>query len=489
MYREEATMAAQGEHPSRPHPHLGEKAGNPRLNLRVAPEAVIIVTEHNRIVLVDNPFWNMEDFNRREVVEIVLPEGFRATDPRSAGSTHDPLDLPVELVVGRSTQSPPSLSISKDKAPDDAWAAGDFAIGTGLIQSAQDAIVVLRRDGSILAWNSGAHRMYGFAADEVLGKPYSLLIPYELRTAEERHRNKVLAGEFISPFDTSRTRNDGAKVAVCVSISPVLNEAREIVGTLEIGRDISARKEEERALAAQLASLTQSNKELEDYAIVVAHDLQAPLNLVASHFAELSKKSAAPLDDDTSNLLKSASAALPRMQKLIKDLLELARLEGRPPERVRTDCAAMVAAVLANLDLIIKKSGATVLLGALPVVLADPTQLGQVFQNLISNAIKFRSDRPPEVRISAELRPGEWRFSISDNGIGIEPAMIPRLFQPLQRLQPKAPQPGSGLGLAIAKKIMTRHGGRIWAEAKPGLGSTFYFTLPATESKDSTETV
>ncbi len=477
-------MAAPGERPPRPELHGGDKGRDSRLSMRVAPEAVIIVTERNRIVLVDSHAWSMDDFNRREIVEIVLPDGFRASIPQTAASAGDPLDLPVALIVGGPSLRPSS----KDKTPEKSWAAGEFAIGSGLIRSAQDAIVVLQRDGSILSWNEGAQKTYGFSADEVLGKPYSLLIPYELRTAEERRRNKVLGGERIPPFDTMRTRNDGTKVDVCVSISPVQNDAGETIGTLEIGRDVSARKEEEKVLAAQLASLTQSNKELEDYAVVVAHDLQAPLNLVTSHISEASRNLPKTIDDQTADLLRSASAALPRMQKLIKDLLELARLEGRPPERVQTDCAAVVASALANLDLVIKESGATVTLGVLPVVFADPTQLCQVFQNLISNAIKFRSERPLEIRINAELRPGEWRFSVSDNGAGIDPAMIPRLFQPLQRLQPNAPQPGSGLGLAIARKIMTRHGGRIWAEAQPGSGSTFYFTLPATDSKDSTGT-
>ncbi len=467
--------------------HSGKSEEASRLRMRLAPQAVIIVTEHNRIVLVDSPSWSMEEFNRREIIEIVIPEGFQAAKPRSADTSQSPADLPVELIIGRSLTDVASRMASRQGALTKTAGGAAFALEPALMQAANDPIFAIQRDGRILIWNAGARNHYGFSSGEVLDKSVSLLIPYERRTTEERYRNRVLEGQDVRPYDTVRIRKDGTSAAVCVSLTPIRDAAGAVVGTLEIGRDVSGRQAEEKTLAAQVASLTQSNRELQDYALVVAHDLQAPLNMVSSYFSELSERCAHVIEGETRDLLATASAAVPRMQKLIKDLLDLARLGGRSPDLAQTDCSAVVSEILCNLEMAIRQSAANVTIEHLPTVLADPTQLGEVFQNLISNAINYRGDRAPEIRISAERRPGEWLFSVSDNGIGIDQALIPKLFQPLQRLQPNGPRTGSGLGLAIARKIMTRHGGRIWVESKPRVGSTFYFTLPANDSKDPTD--
>ncbi len=460
-------------------------SGSP-LRMRVAPEAVIIVTKSSRIVLVDSPDWSMDEFNRREIVEILVPRGFAASDLDDAKSCHEPAHLPVELVVGRGEATHhftnPSRESESSKLPSDR----EFSLEPGLVRLADDPILASLADGTVVSWNAGARSLYGYSAEEILGKPASLLVPYELRASEERNRETVLSGDVVVPYDTLRLSKAGVSTAVSVSISPIRDEAGAIVGTLEIGRDVSRRQSEEKALADQVATLSQSNRELQDYALVAAHDLQSPLNTLAAYFAELSQRCESLMDDETRELLAAASAAVPRMQTLVMDLLKLARLDDRSPDLVRTDCGAVVSQVLLNLDLAIKESAAAVSIGSMPIVKADPTQIGQVFQNLISNALKFRAGRAPQIHVGAEQRPGEWRFSISDNGIGIDLGMIPRLFQPLQRLQPNGLYPGNGLGLAIAKKILTRHGGRIWVESRPGKGTTFYFTLPVSDSNDST---
>ncbi len=478
-------MMPPGERFDEPNPHSGETGSISRLRMRVCPEAVIIVTERNRIVLVDSPSWSLEDFNRREIVEILLPEGFRPSSPDSSQVADALESLPVELFVRKQPERSPSPESAKAPARSDTPATPERLIDTGIVQHSDYAIGLIGRDGRVLSWNSGAEYLYGYSSAEMLGKPVADLVPHELRAMEERKRKRALEGENIPAFDTQRTAKAGTAIDMSVSFSRVQDASGAVVATLEIGRDIRKRLQEAKSLADQLTSMTQSNRELQDYAMTVAHDLQSPLNLVASYFARSSERSGQPDDEDIARLRDTASAAVFRMHKLITDLLEMARLDGQPSEQVQTDCTVVVAQAVANLEMAIKGSGATVTVGRMPVVLADPTQLMQVFQNLISNAIKFRSDRPPAVHINAELRPGEWRFSVSDNGIGIEPALIPRIFQPLQRLQPGGPQPGSGLGLAIARKIMTRHGGRIWADAKPGIGSTFYFTLPTTDLEDS----
>ena len=481
-------MTAPGEHPPERSARTSGTEDSSRMRMRVAPEAVIIVTKHNRIVLVDSPSWNMEEFNRREVVEILVPRGFGAKIGSTARPLQEPGDLPVEIVIGRSPVNPPQIQGFRARSIPSISDGRELALEPALANLPDDPILAILRDGTVVSWNAGAKKLYGFASNEILGKPVSTLIPPELRASEERQRNKVFEGESVSPYDTLRIASDGTSSAVYVSLAPIHDAAGSVVGALEIGRNVTKRQREERALSEQVASLTQSNRDLQDYALVVAHDLQSPLNMVAAYLGDLSQRCGDMLEGEARDLLTTASAAVPRMQKLIKDLLELARMDGRPPRCVPADCEAIVSQVLSDLDLAIKQSGAKIAHDPMPTVLADPTQLGQVFQNLISNAIKFRSTSEPEIHIGAKQRPGEWRFSITDNGIGIDPGMMRRLFQPLQRLQPDGPHPGSGLGLAIARKIMTRHGGRIWMESKPGEGSTFYFTLPATDSKDSAET-
>jgi PAS domain S-box-containing protein len=450
-----------------------------RLRMRFAPEAVIIVTRQNRIVLVQSPSWSMEDFNRREIVEIVVPDAFKPANTSDVAASSGSANLPVELSIGQAPAAYPDAQIST------LLSGSAAAPDARLVGRSADAIVTTRPDGTIASWNAGARELYGYAEAEAVGKSVTLLIPCERKSHEERLRSDALSGEPVPAYDTARIKKDGATVEVSVALSPIHDAAGEIIGTFEVGRDISERQREEKSLTAQVVALTQSNAELQDYARSVAHDLQSPLNLVATYFAELAGRCEGKLDAETKELLASASNAVPRMQKLIKDLLELARLDANPEELAEADCSTIVTQALANLELEIRQSGAKITVSAMPTILADPTQMGQLFQNLIANAIKFRGEAAPEINVGAERRPGEWRFSVSDNGIGIDPAMIHKLFQPLRRLHASSPYAGTGLGLAIAKKILTRHGGRIWVESQPGAGSTFYFTIPSSDSNDS----
>jgi PAS domain S-box-containing protein len=418
----------------------------------------------------------MKDFDRLEIVEIVVPEAFKPANIAAVVASSGSASFPVELKIGQVHGAYPDAQTST--LPAGAAVPADVR----LVNSSPDAIFTARPDGTIASWNAGASELYGYAEDEAVGKPITFLVPFERKSHEERLRVDALSGESVPALDTARIRKDGTTVGVSVALSPVHDAAGEIIGTLEIGRDISERQREDKELTARVVALTQSNAELQDYARNVAHDLQSPLNLVANYFAELNGRFGGKLDAETRELLASASNAMPRMQKLIKDLLDLAKLDAAPKELAEADCSMIVAQVLANLELEIRQSGAKVRVSPMPKVLADPTQLGQVFQNLIGNAIKFRGDVAPEINVDAERRPGEWRFSVRDNGIGIDPAVTYRLFQPLRRVHAGGPYAGTGLGLAIAGKILARHGGRIWVESQPGTGSTFYFTIPASDS-------
>ncbi len=224
--------------------------------------------------------------------------------------------------------------------------------------------------------------------------------------------------------------------------------------------------------------LERSNKDLEQFAYVASHDLQEPLRAVSGFVALLQHRYADKLDDTAREYIAAAVDGAQRMQTLINDLLEYSRVStrGRTPEP--TSAQAALGRALANLEAGIRESGALVTADPLPILPADGAQLAQLFQNLIGNAIKFRGDAPPLINVTCQHRRGNWVISVRDNGIGLERQYAERIFLIFQRLHTRRQYPGTGIGLAICRKIVERHGGRIWVESRPGTGSTFSFTIP-----------
>src|SRR4029077_16452368 len=216
--------------------------------------------------------------------------------------------------------------------------------------------------------------------------------------------------------------------------------------------------------------LARSNTELQQFAYVASHDLQEPLRMVASFTQLLAKRYKDKLDDDARDFINYAVDGATRMQTLISDLLTYARVGTQGKSLGPTDSEALFDRVLESLKFVIEESGAVISRGTLPVFMADPQQLGQLFQNLLTNAIKFRGKEPPRIKISAEANGSDWEISIGDNGIGISQEHADRIFIIFQRLHTKTEYPGTGIGLAICKKIVERHGGRIWFEPTPGGG-------------------
>jgi PAS domain S-box-containing protein len=346
----------------------------------------------------------------------------------------------------------------------------------GIMSISSDAIVSIDDEQRITFFNQGAEETFGYTADEALGQHLDLLIPERLREIHRRYVEDFAAGPIAARRMGERgqirgLRKGGESFPADASISKLHVDGDSIFTA--VLRDVTARVRVEQ-------ELQRSNAELEQFAYVASHDLQEPLRMVASYTQLLARRYGDKLDGDAKEFISFAVDGVTRMQALINDLLAFSRVgtRGGAFEEVAAD--AVLDRVLTTLGPSIQDAGAQIIREPLPIVQADPLQLGQVFQNLLSNAIKFRKpDSAPRVRISAEPENEEWVFAVTDEGIGIEAQYMDRIFILFQRLHTRADYPGTGIGLAICKKIVERHGGRIWLRSTPGEGSTFYFSLPA----------
>ena len=319
---------------------------------------------------------------------------------------------------------------------------------------------------------------------EAVGKTdFDFFTEEHARPAFEDEQRIIETGQAIVGLEEKETWPDGSESWVATTKMPLRDKEGHIIGTFGISTNINERKQAEAALARQAQELARSNVELEQFAYVASHDLQEPLRMVRSYVQLLERRYKNKLDADADEFIAYAVDGAARMQTLINDLLAYSRIgtQGKTPHP--TNCAEVLERVLANLSIAIEESEAVVTYDALPTVLADEVQLSQLFQNLIGNAIKFRGEATPKIQVGAERKDGEWLFWVRDNGIGIAPEYYHRLFMIFQRLHSRDEYPGTGIGLAICKKIVERHGGRIWVESVgvPGKGTTFYFSLPDRE--------
>jgi len=346
-----------------------------------------------------------------------------------------------------------------------------------LYEQSPDGVMLIDTETTkAVEFNNTMNLMLGYSREEFTNLT---IADYDSSESFERIKElieKTKAGK-RETFETIYQTKTREKRHVLVTIQQI-----KITGNLlihAIVRDITKLKQAEANLAQTIDALKRSNAELEQFAYVASHDLQEPLRMVSSFVQLLAERYKEKLDPEANKFINIAVESATRMQELIKDLLAFSRLatRGQPFERI--DSKIVLDQVIKDLAVVIEESKSKISIGSLPIVFADPVQLGQVFQNLISNAIKFRSTRSPEVQVGARQGKEEWIFSIQDNGIGIDPKYFDKIFVIFRRLHPRDKYPGTGIGLATCKKIVERHGGRIWVESEPGKGCTFNFSLPS----------
>lgn len=346
-------------------------------------------------------------------------------------------------------------------------------------------ILTLDATGEITFINQRGCDVLGYKEEELIGKNwFDACIPIDAREEVEGALGRLMAGEVEpSAYDESMViTKTGARRIIAWHNTVLANEAGQPIGVLRSGEDVTERKQLEREIARRAEELARSNTELEQFASIASHDLQEPLRMVASFLQLLEQRYKGKLDSDADDFIAYAVDGANRMQALINDLLTYSRVDtqGKPPEP--TDCNEVLNRVLINLRVVIEESGAVVSRDELPVIMADDVQIGQVFQNLVGNAIKFRSDEPLRIHVGVKRKNGYWLFSVDDNGVGIDQQYADRIFRIFQRLHTREEYPGTGIGLAVCKRIVERHGGHIWLKAKSGRGSTFCFTIPDKEN-------
>jgi len=355
-----------------------------------------------------------------------------------------------------------------------------------IIETALDAFVEMDSEGLITNWNARAETTFGWSRAEAIGQPLAqMIVPCRYRDAHTqglRHFLLTGAGEMLNRrIEITALHRNGSEFPIELAISPILWGHQRLFAAFV--RDVTERKRAEQALARRTEELLRSNAELEQFAYVASHDLQEPLRMVASYTQLLARRYSGRLDKDADEFIAFAGDGATRMQHLIQDLLSYSHVTMQGRELQATDSRDACEQAVANLRASIVESGAEVVHGWLPIVRADSMQLTQLFQNLIGNAIKYRNQRMPEIHVAAVPVDGHWVFSVRDNGIGIEGQYYERIFQMFQRLHTRKEYPGTGIGLAICRKIVERHGGKIWVESDYGAGATFLFTLQREEGE------
>ena len=344
-----------------------------------------------------------------------------------------------------------------------------------LIEASLDPLVTIGPDGKITDVNNSTEVATGFSRDEIIGTDFSHYFT-DPNKARQGYK-QVFHDGLVRDYALEIKHKNGQITPVLYNASVYRDNSNNVIGVFASARDITERKEAEKVLKLRLDELARSNAELEQFAYISSHDLQEPLRMIASYLQLLERRYKGELDAKADKYIKFSVDGATRMQNLIDDLLDFSRVTTQANELKPTDLESVYTEVLSNLEVLISENDAIIKHETLPIIIADKTQISQVFQNLINNAIKFRSKDQPKINITVKEEDNQWLFAVQDNGIGIDPKHSDRIFEVFKRLHKRRDYPGTGIGLAICRKIIERHGGRIWVESELGKGSIFYFTL------------
>lgn len=484
-----------------------------RLAVEGSPTATVMIDRQGRIVLVNSRAESLFQYSRQEMlgqpVERLIPERFREAHPgqregffanpqlRAMGAGRDLFALRRDGV-----EVPVEIGLNPIETPDGPCVLASIVDITerkrieevrsrlaGLVEWSDDAIIGKTLDGVITSWNAGAQRVFGYAADEMVGQSILRLIPPELHDEERSILARLRKGERIHHFETRRRRKDGTLIDVSLTISPIRDGSGRIVGISKVARDITRRKQAEaeirqlnasleQRVAERTAELEAANRELESFSYSVSHDLRAPLRTLDGFSQALLEDHGKRLDESGRDYLRRIRRASQRMGRLIDDLLNLSRLTRAPLARGRIDLTALLHDIVR--DLREGDPGRRVAVTIEPGMAAegDPRLLRVALTNLLDNAWKFtRNIESAEIACGTMRVQGKKVFFIKDNGAGFDMAYADKLFGAFQRLHKATEFPGNGIGLATVQRVFRRHGGRVWAEGKVGAGATFYFTL------------
>ena len=474
-----------------------------RALLESAPDAMVVIGDDGVIVLVNGQAETLFGYARAEIIgqpiESLIPDRFARTHPalraryfdnpgvrqmgaglelcaRRKDGTEFPIEVrlsPLETANGRLVSSAIRDITERKKAEQ------QRARLAAIVDSSDDAIIGKTLDGTITTWNEGAHRMFGYAADEIVGRSISLLVPSG-REDEERMILETVARGQVSHFDTVRRCKDGRQIDVSVTISPIRDATGHVVGISKVARDITDRRRVEEALARAKEAAESANRELESFSYSVAHDLRAPLRGMNGFAQVLLADYADKLDAQGRDYLQEIHSNAQKMGDLIDALLSLSRVTTSDLRTERVDLSALVRAIAGQLAAAEPQRRVSIVVQDHLSVEMDRQLARALFDNLIGNAWKFTAHVPvARIEFGAVENDGTLALFLRDNGAGFDMAYATKLFAPFQRLHTVAEFPGTGIGLATAQRIIYRHGGRISAEGKVGEGAVFTFTLPS----------
>lgn len=350
-----------------------------------------------------------------------------------------------------------------------------------VVESAPNAMILTDSTGKISMVNKQTEVLFGYERNELIGNKVEILVPQRMKQRHPHHRQKFYEHPKARPMGAGRdlygVKKDGTEIPVEIGLNPIEKDGEQLVLASVI--DITERKKNEEAIRSYARQIEEKNKELEEFTNVASHDLREPLNSIISLTELLIQRKSNQLDEDGIKMLDYIGKSSSRMTELIMGLLDYARL-GNSKELVLTDLNELLMTVLLDLDSSVKASNAEVRVGEMPVINVYAMEFRLLFQNLISNAIKYRKpDVAPRISVSAQQVKNGWEFAVSDNGIGIPEGQKEKVFNLFHRAHRRSQYEGTGIGLAHCRKITELHRGRIWVESELGKGSTFYFFIPS----------